>query len=175
MLIIYGRVITELTHWGRVMHICVSKLTIIGSDNDLGPGQRHAIIWTNAGMLLIRTLGTTNFSEIFIKIHTFSFKKMDLKYEMPTILYKPQCVNTLWLKDGIWRWWSWSALLQVIPCCLMAPRHYLNRCWLLISWKIFWIYYIRKIFGWNSFKFQKFHCRKFILKCLLQIFCHIIT
>ena len=27
----------NLTHWGRVMHICVSKLTIIGSDNGLLP------------------------------------------------------------------------------------------------------------------------------------------
>ena len=32
-----------LTHWGRVTHICVSKLTIIGSDNGLSPGGRQAI------------------------------------------------------------------------------------------------------------------------------------
>ena len=51
--------------------ICVSNLTIIGSDN----GRRQAIIYTNAGILLIRTLGT-NFSEILSKINTFSFKKM---------------------------------------------------------------------------------------------------
>ena len=67
-----------LTHWGRVTHICVSKLTIICSDNGLSPGRRQAIIWTNAGILLIRTLGT-NFSEIAIKIQTFSLKKMRLK------------------------------------------------------------------------------------------------
>ena len=59
-------------------HICVSKLTIIGSDNGLSPGRRQAIIWTNAGILLIQTLGT-NFSEILGKIHSFSFKKMHLK------------------------------------------------------------------------------------------------
>ena len=29
-----------LTHWGRVTYICVSKLTIIGSDNGLLPGVR---------------------------------------------------------------------------------------------------------------------------------------
>ena len=44
-----------LTHWGRVTHICVSKLTIIGSDNGLSPGRRQAIIWTNAGILLLST------------------------------------------------------------------------------------------------------------------------
>ena len=43
--------------------MCVNKLTVIGSDNGLSPGRRQAIIWTNAGILLIRTLGT-NFSEI---------------------------------------------------------------------------------------------------------------
>ena len=33
-----------LTHWGRVTHICSSKLTIIGSDNGLLPDRRQAII-----------------------------------------------------------------------------------------------------------------------------------
>ena len=55
-----------LTHWGRVTHICVSKLTIIGSDNGLSLGRRQAIIWTNDGILLIWPLGT-NFSEILIE------------------------------------------------------------------------------------------------------------
>ena len=55
-----------------------SVLSIIGSDNGLSPGRHHAIIWTNAGILLMRTLGT-NFSEILSKIDTFSFKKMHLK------------------------------------------------------------------------------------------------
>ena len=27
-----------------MMHICIGKLTIIGSDNDLLPGQRQAIL-----------------------------------------------------------------------------------------------------------------------------------
>ena len=67
-----------LTHWGRVTHICVGKLTIIGSNNGLSPRRRQAIIWTNAGIVLIGPLGT-NFSEISIGIQTFSFKKMQLK------------------------------------------------------------------------------------------------
>ena len=67
-----------LTHWGRATHICVGNLTILVSDNGLSPGRRQAIIWTNAGILLIRTLGT-NFSEILGEIHSFSFSKMHLK------------------------------------------------------------------------------------------------
>ena len=57
----------SLTHWGQVTHICVSKLTIIGSHNGLLPDRRQAIIWTNAVLLLMGPLGT-NFSEILIKI-----------------------------------------------------------------------------------------------------------
>ena len=68
----------ELTLWGRVTHICVGNLTIIGSDNGLSPGRRQAIIWIHAGILLIGPLGT-KLSEILIEIHAFSFKKMHLK------------------------------------------------------------------------------------------------
>ena len=67
-----------LSYWGRVTHIRVAHLTIIASDNGLSPSRRRATIWTNAGILLIRPLGT-NFSEILFEIHTFSFKKMHLK------------------------------------------------------------------------------------------------
>ena len=59
-------------------HLCVGDLTIIGSDNGLSPGRRQAIIWNNAGSLLIGPLGT-NFREIQIEILPFSFKKMRLK------------------------------------------------------------------------------------------------
>ena len=68
----------RLTHWGRVTHVCVSKPTTIDSDNGLAPGRRQAIIWTNAGILLIGPLGT-NPSEILSEIYTFSLKKMHLK------------------------------------------------------------------------------------------------
>ena len=49
------------------MHICVGKLTIIGSDSGLLPGRRQAIVWTNVGVLLFGPLGS-NFSEILIEI-----------------------------------------------------------------------------------------------------------
>ena len=79
-----------LTHWGQVTHICGSKLSIIGSDNGLSPGQRQAIIWTNAGILLIGPWGT-NFSEILIGIQTFSFKKIHLK--MSSAKWRPFCLG----------------------------------------------------------------------------------
>ena len=79
-----------LTHWGRVTHICISKLTIIDSDNGLLLGRRQAIILTNAGILLIGPLGT-NFSGILIKIHTFSFKKKLLK--VSSAKWRPFCLG----------------------------------------------------------------------------------
>ena len=71
-------------------HICVSKLTIIGSDNSLSPGRRQALIWTNDGILLIRAFGT-NFSEILSGIQTFSFKKMHLKTS--SAKWRPFCLG----------------------------------------------------------------------------------
>ena len=79
-----------LTHWGRVTHICVSKLTIIGWENGLSPGRRQAIIWTSAGILFITPLGT-NFSEILIEILIFSFKKMRLK--ISSAKWRPFCLG----------------------------------------------------------------------------------
>ena len=84
-----------LTHWGRVTHICVSELTIIGSDNGLSPGRRQAIIWTNDGILLIGPIGT-NFNDISIGIQTFSFKKMHFK--MSSAKWRPFCLSLNVLK-----------------------------------------------------------------------------
>ena len=60
----------------------------IGSNNGLSPDRRQAIIWTNAGILLIGRLGT-NFIEILIEIHTFSSEKMHLK--MSSGKWRPFC------------------------------------------------------------------------------------
>ena len=79
-----------LTHWGRVMHICISNLTIIGPDNGLLPGWRQTITWTNAWILLIGPC-RTNVSEILICIQTFSFKKMQFK--MPSVKWCLFCLG----------------------------------------------------------------------------------
>ena len=79
----------SITHWGRVTHICVGNLTIIGPNNGLSPGRRQAIIWTNM-ILLIGPWGT-NASENLIGIQTFSFKKMYLK--MSSARWRPICLG----------------------------------------------------------------------------------
>ena len=118
-----------LNHWGRVMHICVSKLSIIGSDNGLSPGRRQAIIWTNAGILLIWTLGT-NFNEMLIEIHIFSVKKMHLK--MSSAKWRPFCLglNVLMIPCLLYfhEYGNISTLNIKIPC---AVGGVMNRIWWL--------------------------------------------
>ena len=77
-------------------HICVSELTINGSDNGLSPGRRQAIIWNNTGLLLIEPLGT-NFSEFSIGIQTFWFKKKT-HLNMSSPKWRPFCLGLNVLK-----------------------------------------------------------------------------
>ena len=110
----------SLTHWGQVMHICVSRPTITGSDNGLSPGRRQAIIWTNAGILLIGPWGT-NFSENLIKILTFSFMKMRLQVSSA----------------------KWQPFCHGLNVSSSAPSHYLHQWWLVVNWTL------RSISQWN--------------------------
>ena len=45
----------------------------------------------------------------------------------------PTTINSLWPSDAIWCNRSGSTLVQVMACCLAAPSHYLNQCWLIIN------------------------------------------
>ena len=117
----HGVLRLPLTHWGRVMYICVSKLAIIDSDNGLSPGRRQAIILTNVGILLIGPLGT-NFSEILIETDTISFKKIHLK--MSSRNRRPFCLglNVLSSYSAIWDevvtpFIGHRAIWAVLPVC----------------------------------------------------------
>ena len=125
-----------LIHWGRVTHICVSKLTIIGSDNGLSPGRRQAIIWTNAGILLIGPIGT-NFSEILIEILTFSFKKMRLK--VSSAKRRPFCLgfNVLRCIGPLW------SGMKKDPMCI-PPRTLQYQLFLQIFFMLFQINYVAR-------------------------------
>ena len=74
----------------RVTHICISKVTIIGSNNGLLPGRHQAIIWTNAGILFNGSL-RRNFSEILIETSIFSLKKMYSKISSGNL--QPFCLG----------------------------------------------------------------------------------
>ena len=63
--------------WLQLKTSCGSP-QCIGSDNGLSPDRRPVIIWTNAGIMLIRILGT-NFNEIVSEIQIFFSRKCILK------------------------------------------------------------------------------------------------
>ena len=107
-----------LSHWDRVTHICVSNLTTIGWDNGLSPGRRQAIISTNDGILLIGPLGT-NFSEILIKIHAFSFKK--IYWKLSSAKWRRFCLglNVLY---SIFLVTQNTSITSTLPYCHMGPH-----------------------------------------------------
>ena len=119
-------------------HICVSKLTIIGSDNGLSPDRDQAIIWTYAGILLIRPWGT-NFSEILIEIDVFSFKKMHLK--MSSVKCRPFCLSLNVLTH--WGQNKWRP--KQIGCCLRDDIFGEFSWWKMITFllKFHWSLFLR--------------------------------
>ena len=132
-------------------HICVDNLTIIGPDNGLSPGRRQAIIWTNAGIMLIGPLGT-NFSEILIEIRTFSFKKMRLK-----------------LSSGKWRPFCLSLNVVKKKCvkltiCHIASDDGLVPNWWPIMWTNDGLVYWHICIGWP----QWINAKELLLQCMAQ-------
>ena len=108
-------IIVVLNHLPLVPHIYSSvNWAIIGSGNGLSPVRHQAITWTNAGLLSIGLLGTS-FSEIWIQILSFSFKKMHLKMlsaTMAAILSRGRGVKSLMS--------PWRPLLSQHPMMLSS-------------------------------------------------------
>ena len=75
----------SLTHWGWVTHMCVSNLTIIGSDNGRGAWMAPSHYLDQYGILLIGLLRN------LITICTLSFKKTHLK--MSSGKWRPFCIG----------------------------------------------------------------------------------
>ena len=85
------------------------------------PERRQAIIWTNAGILLIGPLGT-NFSKILTEIQIFSFRKMHLK--ITSAKWHPFCLGLNVLNKGIrghgcyglFDWLALRSICQIFWC-----------------------------------------------------------
>ena len=70
---------------------------LVMADNGLAPDRRQAIIWTNAGILLMAPLGT-NFSEILIEIGPIFIQENafeNVVCAMSAILSRSQYVDTI--------------------------------------------------------------------------------
>ena len=88
----------HLTHWGRVTHICVGKLTIIGSALVAWTAPSHylnqcsnIVDWTLRNKLQWNLCRNSN---IFIQENTFE----SVVCEVASILSRPQCVKPLELE-----------------------------------------------------------------------------
>ena len=112
----------------RVTHICVNKLTIIGSDNGLSHERLQVTIWSNVGMLFIRTVGR-KFGEIWSTIHTFSLNK---------IYFKPSSAK-----------WRPSSRPK---CVKEAPDNYMR-----LSYVIFNSNKLQRIFWWCQLAIHTMH------------------
>ena len=110
-----------LTHCGRATHICISKLSIIGSDNGLSPGWCQAIIWTNARILLFPNFGT-NFSVILSEINIFSLTKMHLK--MLSGKWGPFCLSLNFLAQ----YTNYGPILLILFWCYLCEQILLFLC-----------------------------------------------
>ena len=117
-------------------HICVGNQPIIGSDNDLLPGQCKASIWTSARILSIEPLGI-DFSEISIANDTFLFKKMHLEMSsgkwVPfglglNVLRYIQALSTVRLTQMCTSWWHFIHQ-YIIFVCLQV----MNNCYWTLS------------------------------------------
>ena len=123
-------------------HICVIKVANIGSVNDLPPGRRQAIIWTNVVILLSGPM-VTNFSGILIEMYIFSLKKMYM--EMSSGNRRPFCLalNVLMMQSR-WSRQLWPCnqangsilVVNTYPkqqnCCtpLLETRHVIFKSWI---------------------------------------------
>ena len=65
------------------------------------------------------------------------FKNYWYTFKIAATSSRGHCVNSLWPSGAIWRHGTRSTSAQVMACCLTAPSHYLNQCWLIIS-KVLW-------------------------------------
>ena len=77
-------------------------------------------------------------------------------------LHAIQNINSLWPHDAVWQHRSGSKLAQVMAWCLIAPSHYLNQCWLIIS-KVLWqspesnfTGNVQDIYPWYKFEITNF-------------------
>ena len=91
------------------------------------------ICWSSKHNQTTGMLGAT-FTKSCYVIHSYHNKSFGVLKMV--FLYHPFfmfVLNSLRPSDAIWRQWSWTTLAQVMACCLTAPSHYLNQCWLIIK------------------------------------------
>ena len=114
------------THTHTHIYICVAKITISVSDNGLSPGRRQAILWNNAGILLIGLSGT-NFSETLVGIQTFHSRKRTWKCCLQKWRIFCLGLNELW------------GLFYAAPCSIIHGVHAVYYAHICLFIQYIWI------------------------------------
>ena len=117
--------------WVPSLIYCITRLNIVLSkflSNRPGPQLMEfqtLIHWRTAGHCPARAF-VGGAPQYVCSWRQPSMATMGLEQKNTTNVHKPP-------NDAIWRHRSGSTLAQVMACCLKAPSHYLNQCWLIIS------------------------------------------
>ena len=113
-------IIDPYYHWCRLMACC-----LIGTE-----------LLLNQWSLIVNCIPRNKLQRNFCQ-NTKTFSKENAFHnvccKMQANLLRPKCVNTLWPSEAMWWHVSVAMLDQVMVCCLTAPSHYLNQCWLIIK------------------------------------------
>ena len=95
--------------------------------------QMHCLLMSMQGQMLgNKPRGGGGGGGVNIKWHLTS-RRITVNYQDMLSHDRIMFINSLWPSDTIWQQRSGSTLVQVMACCLIAPSHYLNQCWLIIS------------------------------------------
>ena len=119
-------------------YICYNLLLSVSINIYCQSAVRHqTIIWTNVDVSSMEFCGIhlRTISQPVPKL-LFCIRSLKINYTFTitaATFPRGQWVNSLWPSEVIWQKRSWSILAQVMACCLTAPSHCLNQCWLIIS------------------------------------------
>ena len=118
------------------MHICVGELVWLVKLTVVRPFVVNPF-WTNADLLTYSLTYLLTYLLTLSDTHRNKFQRFFKLWKTSVTLFWHHCVNSLWPSDAIWRQRSGSRLAQVMACCLTAPSHHPNQCWLIIR-KVLW-------------------------------------
>ena len=108
---------------------------------------------------------TTSWRQIF-EFDELSLNKLNWCFMQRTVI-------SLWPGDAMWHHRTGSTLAQVMACCLTAPSHFLNQCWLVINCFLWhchgsnFIGIMEEICPWNAFENFEFNITSISVRCQL--------
>ena len=88
------------------------------------PFKETAAVLCNLSTITLISVKTLAFKPMFIGNKIIAAASSSLVGRVRQVFF-----NSLWPSDAIWRYRSWLISVQVMACCLTAPRPYLNHCW----------------------------------------------